>query len=389
MKETYCSLAWNHHFVGPGGKCKPCCRFKRGNVPLDHNLEHNDLEVLFNDDFMNGVRKKMLAGERIPGCEKCYEEEDANKLASLREIHNRMNVITDSINLDKPLITFLESAFSNICDIQCVMCDPFFSTAWSKQDLSELKGLVEPCGRININLDSILSVVPNLIYLKFTGGEPLLIKEYTTILRERLKYPGIEKCFLNYSTNLMRMPNTELLDIWSKVDFVEIATSFDGVGKVIEYVRYPSKWEVVEENLIKYFQLSREMNVRVGMRSTIMPYNILDIGNMYNWWIKNINKYYITPFNEYSWVNPTHVAQPKHLTLKVLPKKCKELITERLYGKGFIIKKVQLSIDHLCNYMNSEDHTMYLDDFKRFTKVMDKRGITFKEIAPEIYNEIF
>jgi len=147
--------------------------------------------------------------------------------------------------------------------------------------------------------------------------------------------------------------------------------------------------EVVEENLIKYFQLSNEMNVRVGMRSTILPYNILDISNMYEWWIQNINKYYVTPFNEYSWVNPTHVAQPRHLTLKVLPKKCKELITDRLYGKCFIIRKVQHSIDHLCNYMNSEDHTMYLDDFKRFTKVMDKRGIAFKDIAPDIYNEIF
>ena len=388
MKETYCSLAWNHHFVGPGGQCKPCCRFKKVNVPSDHNLDHADLETLFNNDFMNGVRKKMLNGERVPGCEKCYEEEDANKLASLREIHNRMNVITDAIDLDKPLITFMESAFSNICDVQCVMCGPFFSTAWSKQDLSELDGLIEPYGKLSIDIDSIKSVIPNLIYLKFTGGEPLLINDYYTILEERLKYPGIEKCFLNYSSNLMRFPKQDLLDIWKKVDYVEIATSFDGVGKVIEYVRYPTKWDIVENNLIKYLQLSNEMNVRVGMRSTILPYNILNILEMYDWWIEHNNKYYKRQFDNSSWVNPTHVAQPKHLTLKVLPQKCKDMITEKLYGKGHN-DKVKRSIIHLCNYMNSADHTIYLDDFKRFTRVMDKRGITFQEIVPEIYNEIF
>lgn len=388
MKKTYCSLAWNHHFVGPGGKCKPCCRFKRGNVPLDHNLEYDNLEGLFNDDFMNVVRKKMLNNERIPGCEKCYEEEDTGKGASLREIHNRMNVITDSINLDKPLITFLESAFSNICDIQCVMCGPFFSTAWSKQDLTELDGLVEPYGKLKIDLDSIKSVIPNLIYLKFTGGEPLLINDYYTILYERLKYPGIEKCLLNYSTNLMRMPPQKLLNVWKQVDFVEIATSFDGVGKTIEYVRYPTKWEVIKDNLISYFLLSNTMNIRVGMRATMLPYNILNIMDMYEWWINNMNKYYKEKFSESSWVNPTHVAQPRHLTLKVLPKKCKELITERLYGQGHN-NKVKQSIIHLCNYMNSEDHTIYLDDFKRFTKIMDKRGITFQEIESELYNEIF
>jgi len=388
MKETYCSLAWNHHFVGPGGKCKPCCRFKRGNVPLNHNLEHNDLETLFNDNFMNEVRRKMLSDERVPGCEKCYEEEDSNKSASLREIHNRMNVITDSINLDKPLITFMESAFSNICDIQCVMCDPFFSTSWSKQNLTGIEDLVKPSPLLSIDINSIKSVIPNLIYLKFTGGEPLLINDYYTILEERMKYPGIEKCFLNYSTNLMRFPKQKLLDIWKKVNFVEIATSFDGVGKTIEYVRYPSKWETVEENLIKFFQLSNVMDVRVGMRSTMLPYNILNILDMYDWWIKHNNKYYIKQFDNSSWVNPTHVAQPKHLTLKVLPKKCKDLITERLYGKGYN-DKVKQSIIHLCNYMNSEDHTHLLDDFKRFTTVMDNRGITFQEIEPEICNEIF
>jgi hypothetical protein len=388
MKETYCSLAWNHHFIGPGGRTKPCCRFKGQNVPKTHHLNHNDLETLFNDDFMNEIRDKMIKGKRVPGCEKCYEEEDNSKRASLREIHNRMESITKGIDLDKPLITFMESAFSNICDVQCVMCGPFFSTSWSNQDLTELEGLIEPFGKLSIDIDSIKSVIPNLIYLKFTGGEPLLINDYYTILEERLKYPGIEKCFLNYSTNLMRFPKQRLLDIWKKVDFVEVATSFDGVGKTIEYVRYPTKWEIVEENLIKYFQLSNDMDVRVGMRSTILPYNILNIIDMYHWWIKNVNKYYVSPFGEYSWVNPTHVAQPKHITLKVLPQTCKNMISNKLKDK-FTINKVQQSIDHLCNYMNSEDHTMYLDDFKRFTKVMDKRGITLEEIEPELYNEIF
>jgi sulfatase maturation enzyme AslB (radical SAM superfamily) len=389
MNETWCSLAWNHHFIGPGGNCKPCCRFKGQDVPDDRNLTNYSLDEIYNDDFITDIRQKMIDGIRIPGCAKCYEEQDAGKRASLREIYNRYDALAKHVDMDNPKIIFLESAFSNICDLQCVMCAPYFSTSWSKQDLTEIPDLIKPYGRMTIDLDAIKSIIPDIIHFKFTGGEPLLIPEYQKMLEERERYGGFEDVFLNYSTNLMRLPSQRLYDIWQKVKFIEIATSFDGVGKVIEYVRYPTKWYEVQNNLIHYMDMSKYMDIRVGMRSTIMPYNVLDLLDMQDWWIEHINKYYKTPFNKTSWVNPTHVAQPVHLTLKVLPKKAKQIIRESLWNQGHEFKFKQ-SFNHLCNYMDSEDHTHHLDDFKRFTKVMDKRGICFQEFCdPELYNAIF
>jgi sulfatase maturation enzyme AslB (radical SAM superfamily) len=247
---------------------------------------------------------------------------------------------------------------------------------------------VPPFDRLGIDIESIKSIIPNLKHMKFTGGEPLLIPEYKMILEERAKHKDFNSCFLNYSTNLMHFPDSRLLDLWKKVEYVEIATSFDGIGKVIEYVRYPSKWPVVERNLIKFMELSRLMDIRVGMRSTIMPYNVLDLPNMINWWSEKINKHYRYPFNEFSWINPTHVAQPVFLTLKVLPKNCKDIVRDRIWDKG-LNKKVNQSFNHLCNYMDSEDHSHFLDDFRRFTNKMDQRGIKFKDIYPELANEIF
>ena len=268
------------------------------------------------------------------------------------------------------------------------MCGPYFSIAWNKQDRTDIEEFVTPFDRLSIDIESIKSIIPNLKHMKFTGGEPLLIPEYKIILEERAKHKDFNSCFLNYSTNLMHFPSPQLLDLWKRVDYVEVATSFDGVGKVIEYIRYPSKWPVVERNLIKFMELSHLMDVRIGMRATIMPYNVLDLPNMMDWWVKNINKHYKIHFSESSWVNPTHVAQPMHLSLKVLPKKCKEIVRSRIWNKG-INNKVNQSFNHLCSYMDSEDHSYLLDDFKRFTRVMDKRGIPFKEICPELYDEIF
>jgi organic radical activating enzyme len=382
MTKTYCCLAWNHHFIGPGGNCKPCCRFKKEYIPEDHNLENHSLEELFNSEFMNSIRNQMLDGKQVLGCKKCYDEEETNKDTSLRQSHNNIIEISSTVNIDKPLITFLELSYSNICDLQCVMCGPYFSTSWSKQDITNIDDLVPSYNRLDINLDTLIDVIPNVIYFKFTGGEPLLINDYQTLLTERMKYPNFEDCCLTYATNLMRFPKQDLLDIWEKVKFVVVSTSFDGTGKTIEYVRYPSKWNIIEENLIKYLQLSDndKMSIRVGMRSTIMPYNILNILDMYDWWFSNIKNSYDT------FISPTHVAQPIFLSLKVLPKECKEYITNELYNFG--TDKINQSVNHLIQYMNSEDHTHLLDDFKRYTKVMDKRGITFEEIEPELFRRI-
>lgn len=389
MTETWCSLAWNHHFIGPGGRCKPCCRFKRQNVSKKHHLNYDDLQTLFHNEFMTEIRELMLRGEKVSGCEKCYEEEAAFKRASLRQIYNRPNLLSESIDIKNPKITFLEVAFSNICDLKCVMCHPFFSTEWGKEDLTNIRDLnYQTYGYITVDVEKLKPVIPQLLHLKLTGGEPLLIKEYHDILEELGHNDNLSSVYLNYSSNLMHFPKQWMLDIWKKVQFVEIAASFDGVEDVIEYVRYPSEWNKIKNNIQKYMKLSNEMDLRIGMRSTIMVYNVLNLPQMVSWWVENLNKYFREPFSETSWINPTHVALPEFLSLRVLPQKAKDIVRKRLQNKG-INNKVNQCFNHLCNYMDNTDYSFYLDHFRRFTKEMDKRGKTFQEICPELYNEIF
>lgn len=182
MTDTWCSLAWNHHFIGPGGNCKPCCRFKGQCMPNENNLNTDSLDSLFNNKFMSELRNKMLKGERIEGCSKCYEEEDTGKRLSLRQNYNRQSFLTHDIDILHPNIRFLEVAFSNACDLMCVMCNSYFSTAWNKENIENISSLnFKRYKYMTIDIDKIRSVIPGLRHLKFTGGEPLLIKEYQSI----------------------------------------------------------------------------------------------------------------------------------------------------------------------------------------------------------------
>jgi len=394
--KTYCSLAWNHQFIGPGGLCKPCCRFKKEYVLENndkYNLDTSTINEIFHSDFMNDIREKMLKGEKVDGCKKCYEEEETGKNESLRQTHNKIIDLTENIDLNSPKIIFLEFAFSNICNLQCVMCGSYFSTSWIKQDTTGLEDLtIQHHKKYDLpNLDSIKEVIPDLTFIKLTGGEPLLISKYYDILIERSKYPNLENCTLVVCTNLTFFPSDELLDIWKRCKHVVLSASLDGIRDTIEYVRYPSDWYDVEENIIRYLELSKIMDIRIGIRPTIMPYNILNVIELYNWWETISSIYFNDDFSKL-WTTITHVAQPEFLSLQVLDKPTKEFIELNLnlqLSKINNNKEIEQHVNHLIKYMNLEDNSHLLNDFKRYTKVMDKRGITFKELEPDLYNIIF
>ena len=78
----------------------------------------------FQSDFTNKIREKMLLGERLPGCGKCYAEEDMGK-RSLRMINNAHPGTTIT---SEPKIRFLEFGGTNQCNLACTYCDSHYST---------------------------------------------------------------------------------------------------------------------------------------------------------------------------------------------------------------------------------------------------------------------
>lgn len=380
--KTFCSQAWNHQFVGPGGRSKPCCRFRWPEVPKTNHLDHYDrLEDLFKDQFMTEVREKMTKGEELDGCRRCYDEEKAGKRQSLRQYYNKHTHINEELDTDNPQIAYLELSFDNTCNIRCRMCEPLYSTNWRK-DWKALTGK-EPFGRLSLDPKKLKSVVPHLRHIKFTGGEPLLIKAYEELLEYAVELGVAKNIYLNYSTNLTIPASNKLIGLWEKFRYVEIAASLDGAGPVMEYVRFPTKWSDVEKVTEQMLSLSKVMDVRSGVRSTIMIYNILDLPNIESWWKGQVDAYASKEYGEKSWFNPAHLAFPDELSIRVLPEKDKELVKERLWDKGLTVKS-RLAMNHLCNYMFHESKEHLLPEFRRRTMILDElRGENFAKLVPE------
>ncbi len=388
--ETYCSITHTSIQIKPKGVVYPCNRylFPGPNIPpnsLNAN-QYSPEEILKSNPALKEIRTNQDSGIRDAGCKKCYEEEDAKKGKSIRTVYNENAHILDGFNKEDVELRWIEFANSNICNLKCRMCTPFLSHGL-KKEWEDVLGKSSPhwgLHRANeLDLEKFLS--PSLRHIKFTGGEPFLIPEYKELLRLITRKLDPSKIFLNYSTNATVSPDSEMIELWKQFKYVEFTLSIDGTKDYIEYQRYPTKWQSIEENTKLFLELHSEFDARVGNRATFTIYNILNLREMTDWWIQMVNDYGKRPFHDHSWFNPTHAHIPGHLSITCLPKETKAIIREYLRRAPSKYSIVNRNRNHFVEYMDSEENQDRLPEFRRFTKLLDKsRSQSFGDLCPPL-----
>jgi sulfatase maturation enzyme AslB (radical SAM superfamily) len=159
----------------------------------------------------------------------------------------------------------------NICNSACQSCNAQHSTKI---------GSLQDKEYIQINNDSAFYNLPldRIIQLDINGGEPTASPAYQRLL-ENLP-PNLK--YLRVNTNGSRiLPN--LQNIIQRGIKVTVTVSLDGIGRVHDYVRWPIKWETVEQNLQKYKQYDIELNTW----TTVHALNIGDLENIIAYTTKN------------------------------------------------------------------------------------------------------
>lgn len=373
--NTLCSLFWNHQIIDGTGRVKPCCRFSENDRPKENSLHKKSIDDIFYSDFMNEMRKKSLAGEPIDGCKRCYEEQSGGKKSLRQRMNTHPSIGLKSVDFDNPKITNIELAISNDCNLMCRMCDSRFSHKLFDEEIAYRGESVNPVRRTKVNLDFVYKLLPDLKFIKFTGGEPLTIKDHWDLLEYAAEHGYAKNIRINYSTNCTVYPKKRIVDVWKEFQFIELATSFDSiVAAENEYQRYPTKQSDVLLNLEKYVELrdSGIVNMEVIGRPTISVLNIYHVPETIEYLETYLPK-----------VNPTHVTFPDYLSITILPKHIKEMIKEKFDNYDYKTDTNRISSQYLVNYMMSKDNSHLLDNFLAHTAFLDKsRNQDFKTTYP-------
>ena len=389
-KTTWCSMPWTHQFIDAQGKVKPCCRFLMPNTGEKNlfDLNQSDLKDIFFHEFMDTIRSKMLENKQVKGCLRCYEEEASGK-KSLRERYNEHSDLHPNhliSSLKHPKIRWIELAVSNDCNLACRMCDSRYSTKWFNDEKDFYGKTFSITKKTKWDIHKITPFLKNIVHIKFTGGEPLMINDHLTVLDKLMELKDTHNIFLNYSTNLTIKPTAGLIKRWKKFKHIEIACSFDGIEDTWELVRYPGKWTKAEKVIRYFFQLTHELNCRIILRSTISVNNILGMPESFKWWTENWDRYAAVPVNKIKYINPTHLSFPGFLSTTVLPEKYKIIVANKLIKQSQEFSgKMKSGMESQVNYMLSADHSAHLKELKGYTLHFDKkRGQNFFKVNPEL-----
>jgi organic radical activating enzyme len=417
--KTFCARPFISLYVGVDGKFKFCCIDSGSNqeesIPSKHDISSTNLIDFFNSEKYQLMRTKFLNDIVPQTCMKCFYSKSKSSLdmsvttgaripAHAIDSHaetlipQKNNEIFENL-MNVRSIKIIELWFENKCNLKCRMCGPYCSN----QIIQEWSGIVNSndfmknkysnfeCDTYNwtekeeswINLFSLIKEIfknndQHILTFSMSGGEPILSDGMYRLLNFCIENNLAKNVVLHYKTNLTIVPE-KLLTLWTQFRKIKLAASVDGLKETYEYVRYPAKWEKIQDNTKL---VTKYKNIELKFKLTTQAYNVLSITNLYEWCLNH-------QINLEGLTDP--LTNPNILNVRVLPKELKNIAAERLLT-FYVKNKNHDHIKHrknqfiwLAKYLQSEDWSHLFDDFIKFTKHIDKtRNQNIIDIMPEI-----
>lgn len=320
--KTFCMAPWVHLHVTPDGEVRPCVCYYGNSYG---SLKKNSIEEIWNSDEIKKLRLNMINGNINYGCLSCYFYDKSN-LLSERMFNNQnfchhidlvKNTKFDG-SVDEIRFVHWNINTSNICNYKCRMCYQDNSTELQKESTGfyNFKKLDKKY-YLNI-IDNFMSKVE---YIYFSGGEPLLIKDYYEILEKLIEINNTE-ITIDYNTNFTTL-NPNIISLWKKFKNLQISVSIDGYGKRGEFIRNGFKWNQFLVNANQYYTniVDKPLTALITVQ-VLNSFHVIDLHKkLYdNKIIKNIDhiilEFLSSPKEQSVWILPENLKQDLNLKIE-------------------------------------------------------------------------
>jgi sulfatase maturation enzyme AslB (radical SAM superfamily) len=265
LPEKFCIAPFKNLVVNTSGNLMPCCDY------LDNGTTGVENIVEWWNTGLNEIRNNMLTGIVDKNCRHCLSKEKSTEntgYTSLRQAFNSQyqkeidTIVSNYKNGIVPSVESVELRVSNYCNLKCIMCGEYASSAIHNeyhQNKEKYNSVNVFMGKIktvkwwenketNISAASLFKDVKTL---RLAGGEPLLVKKLFEVAKE---IQTINHCKIDVTTSLYT-ENQHIIDLLLSMN-LQITLSVEGIEEHNDYVRYGSKWDVIEKNLKKFDKIT-------------------------------------------------------------------------------------------------------------------------------------
>lgn len=356
MPDNFCVIPWIHAATKTNGDARVCClmsNHESGGL-TGHNWAVDDAQTILNSDIHKKIRLQLLSDEQPVECNTCWVKERSGG-GSRRKFSNRvfshytLTTAQEQTHIDGTIDAtpeYWDIRFGNLCNLKCVMCGPQSSSMWYKDwaKVYDTDHFTDSGKTIYFDdkhqldqtynwwqspafWDALQENLHSIKHIYLVGGEPTIIEQHYEFL-QMLVDAGVSKNItLEYDTNLTNV-HTRALDLWTNFEKLFLRLSVDDYGEQNDYIRYPSKWNIIERNVSTLRNSIPDLRLEVSLTWQVLnAFTFIELLNFF----KNDE------------VSIRILSSPEFLDCAWLPTTAKQdLIT--LYKKHNVP-------DHLINYL--------------------------------------
>lgn len=406
--KHFCYAAFMHSMVDNNNSHRLCCL---NEVPMG-SLNNQGFSEIWQSENYKKVRQDMLNDQPIKGCEQCYKIEELGALSDRQTFNRRWNKVFPIINVTTGTESNFPNSFdlrsSNLCNLKCLMCGPGSSYQISKEiktnaDLFSLvrengilktKPLTEydtPSLKLSTNWfselqEKLVDVRP--LALTLLGGEPSIIPEYYSLLNKLIEVDNTDVT-LTFVTNLTNV-NANFKQILRTFKKVDVICSLDGIGKTVEYIRYPLNFQQWRDNFDELIKIAQERDgaMQIAIHSVIQLLNLYQLPKF----LEFLKEYQDVPNVRFSFNNVMTGFGRGPFDLKFIPYDHREQIlgkiyenyTEDLFNRGRLVNVIDVIKDNTQTPSEQEWTNLVVFLLKRDIS----RNIHLKDYVPEVYELI-
>ncbi len=426
--KTFCPYPWIHIMTQPSSTINFCC-VANGQIKKDDGSilmlnKGDDISSVWNNNHYRKIRKQMAEGERVDGCELCYELEDLgipsyrenyiqDWMGFHREADNIRQIVDDSIVNDyvvKESPQYLDFRLGTLCNLRCRMCQSQNSSAIYKElkdeelytdeerdfivktsHWNDFSDYTQPWFDDPGFLSTVETWLPNVNRLYFTGGEPTIIQRVYWILEKCVELGLNDNIDLVFNSNMTNI-QPRFLDLIAKFKSVLMCLSVDGYSTTNEYIRSGSTWSIVDKHIRDY--ATSEVVGNLLFSPVVQIYNILDVTDLIDY-AERIQKETGRRIDISFLLN----NYPKCLDIRNLPQHVRDAAIEHLetwsatstyFAEDERNKQTVLGLIKALKENYNEDSEQQMQIFKEYTELLDKkRNQSMADSLPDLYKLLY
>ena len=411
LSASFCAAKWYNATIWLGSGQTTSCHHPPAHL-VDRDAVTANPRLLHNTPQKKEDRRRMINGERPPGCEYCWKIEDMgrdaisdrvykSKIYPIEALHDAKNTpYVEDVNLRT-----LEIAFDRTCQFACSYCNPAFSSSWVRdikrngpytQLVSDGRNhfthahdsaQLYDYGESNPYIDAFFKwwesdLHRTLQELRITGGEPLMSAHTWKLVDWFKENKGKSSTRLAINSNLGTQVDIDRLLASTKDMAIDIYTSNESVGSQAEYIRDGLVWADWMHNVNRLLSSKQFRGIHVMCTINALCLDSLDqlLDRIVKWKLeygRDAISFTLNILRFPSFQSP--LVLPDHLRTKYRDQLAKFMVRHK--GYSYLHEHEWNHVQRLVDYLDvvktphsdAFDRPKLLNDFRQFYTQYDQR----------------